>query len=292
MASAQANVPETVEKNVVLKHCAWNRMHRHNQNWMAAFCGETGSGKSMAALRVCEVLDPDFGMDQVAFSVEEVLELVVDDSYGPGSMILFEEASVGASNHNWYEKANQVLGQVMETWRHQNRGLVFTLPAFSRLDKTARSRVHNYAAMKEIDRIRKLSAGKFYNVEEDEFSGELRRPFPRINGVKYEWMKFNLPSADLTQRYEARKSEFTTDLNQELLDELREENAEEEDDELTPKDVVTEIDRSNSLSDYIKTIPSGDYIDRDLLRAEYGVSEAESKQVKSLLVKEFDLEVM
>lgn len=193
--------PERIASNPVLRKCVWNRMHRNDQNWMAAFCGETGSGKSMAALRTCEVLDPHFSIDQAAFSVEEVIELVVDDSHGPGSMILFEEASVGASNHNWYETANQVLGQVLETWRHQNRGLVFTLPAFGRLDKTARARLHGYYAMQRIDPVKMISRAKYYEVVEDEFTGQIRRPFPRIDGERHVWQEFYLPNEELRHRW-------------------------------------------------------------------------------------------
>lgn len=293
MAAGSHQPPDAVAQHPILKPLVWDRMHENDENFMTAFCGETGSGKSWAALRVCEILDPNFTVDQIAFSIEEFLELVADKSYPEGSMILFEEASVGASNHNWYEKANQILGQVVDTWRHQNRGAVFTLPSFGRLDPSARPRMHSYVDMVDKDVRAGYSTGKYYQIIEDSFTGNLRREFHRADNLTHKYIEFSKPSKELRVAYEERKEEFTDDLNTRLLDELRAENDSGDDgDEYTPKEVCDIIEQEDSVDDYISTAPGGDYIDRDLLQVEFGLSNAESKQTKSLLRKQFDLDVM
>ena len=150
----------------------------------------------------------------------------------------------------------------------------------------------DYYAMQKIDPVKMISRARYYEVVEDEFTGQIRHPFPRIDGERHVWQEFHLPSDELRDAYESRKQQFTRELNKRLLAELREETGNEDEGDLSPMDIVREIDQRNSLDGYIKTIPSGQYIDRDPLRAEFGISESESKQVKALLVKKWDLDVM
>lgn len=282
------DMPPAVRENPVLRHFVWAPMHRHKNNYMAAFCGETGSGKSYAALRVAEAVDPNFTVDQIAFSVVEFLELVIDDSYGPGSIIVFEEASVEAGSDEYMTKKNKALRQVSEIWRHQRRGALFTFPAFKRLDPDVRARMAALIQLDELNETAGNSIGRYKFLQQDSDSGEIYRHYPRIGGVEYKKMKFTLPSEDLIEAYEQKKSDYTQDKNLELLEGLIEDAKDGEDsqEQARPQDIGEEIIAEDKLDEYINSNNGQEYIDRDLIELDYGIGARKSKKVKKFIQRE------
>jgi len=51
-------------------------MHVNNKNCMICIVGDPGDGKSWAALRLAELLDPGFNAEKVAFRPERLLERI------------------------------------------------------------------------------------------------------------------------------------------------------------------------------------------------------------------------
>lgn len=284
------DMPKPVRENPVLRQFVWNRMHLHHDNYMGAFCGETGSGKSYAALRMAEVIDPDFSVDQIAFSVEEFLELVIDDSFGPGSMIVFEEASVEAGSDEYMTKKNKALRQVSETWRHQRRGAVFTYPAFKRLDSGVRGRVTGLVQLDSVNEASGYSVGRYKYLQQDSDSGDIYRHFPVIGGVEHRKLKFRLPSDELLNEYEEMKTNYTSEKNVELLESLLDEASETEDDAVDdPEEIAQDILTTDSLEDYIQDNHGQEYIDRDLIELDYGIGARLSKKVKKTIQREVEV---
>lgn len=297
MATTQSSrlneeVPEEIKNNPILQHKVWGKMNRQNDNWMGAVVGETGSGKSWAAIRLAEIIDPEFSADQIAFSIREFMELVNDDSLGRGSVIVFEEASVEASAYEWYERSNQILANVLDTWRHQNRGAIFTLPSFGQLMKPARGRMSALIQMHRKYAKQGKTIAKYKNVDQDSEEGKLLTKYPIIDKTQYRFLTINKPSKELREAYESRKEEYAEELNEGLLQELIDEEEGVEEEEQSPRDVVQEIIDDDCVDEYIGDNPAGDYLDRSLLKADYGLSRSESKQVKKLLIRELDLDVM
>jgi len=114
-SESNKKIPEAVQQSPILRTQIWSRMHRQDDNWMGAVVGETGKGKSYTCLSIAECVDEDFSIEQVAFGIEEFMRLVMDDSYGRGSVIILEEASVEAAAEDFHNISNKVLGTVMET---------------------------------------------------------------------------------------------------------------------------------------------------------------------------------
>lgn len=288
--------PDIVRGNPILRTKVWGKMNLHDDNWMGAIVGETGSGKSWASLRIAEAVDPDFSIDQVAFSMEEFMRLVLDDSHGRGSMIVFEEASVQANSHDWQSKGNKVLRQVLDTWRHQNRGVCFTLPAFGSLDKGARGRMSALIQMESKREDEGYTTAKYKWVDQDTDTGKLYKKYPRLGGKKYKRLKIQKPSRDLREAYEKRKEEFTNDLNEQLLQELLEDKGlldeDDEEDEKDPTTIAREIISGNSIPKYISDNHGQKYIDRDLIEIDYDIGARRSKKVKKLLKREVPNDVM
>lgn len=284
--------PEIVRENPILRTKVWGKMNVHNDNYMGAVCGDTGSGKSWAALRIAEAVDPDFSIEQVAFSVEEFLRLVIDDSYGRGSMIVFEEASVEAAAYDWQSKGNKVFRQVLDTWRNQNRGLLITLPAFGQLDKGARGRMSALIQMHEKKESEGYTVAKYKWCDQDSDTGKIYKKYPRLGGKVFKKLKIRKPSKGLRDAYEERKSNYTNNLNRELLEELLEATADDDDeDENDPHTVAHQIIDNGDIDGYISDNNGVEYLDRDLIELDYGIGARRSKKVKKLIVRECDLDV-
>jgi hypothetical protein len=289
-------MPEAVQDNIILRRAVWPRMHIHNKNWVAIFVGETGDGKSWGAARIAEAVDPNFTVDNIAFNVEEFLEIAGDKSKPAGSITVLDEAGVAASNRNWYEVANEVLNFLLQTWREQNRGAILTVPELDLIDKAVRRRFHHYFEMVSIDEEEQVSKAKCQYIDTDRKHGKNYFWYHRLKGEdgrvrKYKHVQFNPPSEDLREKYETRKQEYTQQLNEDLLEKIKQENS-DEDDGRSLDSIVDEIVSEDWVDEYIKDNHGQKYVARPLLKADFDISEAESKQVKNALIRRCDLDVI
>lgn len=268
----------------------WRRCHVNNKNAMVCLVGDPGEGKSWAALRLAELLDPGFSADQVAFRPERLLERINED-HPIGDVTIADESGVSMNSLTWWESDQIQIGNILETWRHQNRILIFTLPVFQKLQKDARGLMDVLMTAYGIDRVNGLSTWRFQMVETNNVSGDIYRPYPRLpepstgEVVKYKTLDLALPSEDLRENYQERKEAYTDELNQQALDDVRGEDGEESAD---PSAIVEDIIESGELDDFVATHGGNgtSYVNKDLIRAEFGLSHADSKSVKALLERE------
>lgn len=285
-------IPEAVRESAILRKVIYRRVHDKNQNYMGVVVGETGDGKSYAALRLAEALYPEFSVDDVAFTLEEFFALVEEDK-PEGSVIVLDEAGVGASHRDWYDDAHQHLNYVLQTWRHQNRIALLTLPELDKLDSVARSRLHGYFEMLGVDHEDQTSQAQYKNIKTIPRTGENLFKYPRLrwDGTKrkFKGLTFGLPSEELREQYEERKQDYTAELNKTAQQAVADD---EDEDGYSPQEVVDEIEERDAIESYLEDSPGGRYINRDLLKVDYELTENESKTVKSLLKRRFNLDVM
>jgi energy-coupling factor transporter ATP-binding protein EcfA2 len=287
-------MPEPVRRNLILRRKVWPRMHVRNENWMCVIVGETGSGKSYAAQRLAEVLDPNYGLGRTAWDVEGFLQLATED-YEAGAIQVLEEAGVAAGNRQWWDVANQVLDALTQTWRSINRGAIMTLPDLDLLDSHVRRRFHHIIIMESKDESKMISRARVKYVQTNHEYGQDYRKYHRMyddDGVyrKFTSMRFRLPSESLLSDYEEAKAAFSEDLRGSLLEQLRAEKSDETDEKLLPADVVSKIIEEDRVDDYISESPGGPYVDRELIKLDFGATNTESKQAKKLLIREANLE--
>jgi hypothetical protein len=272
----------------VLKRLVYDEMHKHSNNWMGGFVGETGLGKSYAAIRVGEKVDPDFGVEKVCFGTIPFMERITE-SHPTGDFTVFEEASVEADSSEYMSKANKALRYVSETWRHQNRAAAFTLPAFGRLDSGVRGRLVTLFQLDYKNEQQGYTLARVRQLQEDSFSGQIYRHAPVLDGVKHNYVKFRPPSDHLLEKYERRKEEYTQELNEELLEDLLAEYAEDkpgDPDDGTPDDpdeIANDILDGPGVGAYITDNHGQRYIDRSGIKSDYDIGESKSKQVKRRL---------
>lgn len=109
-----------------------------NKDTILVFCGEKRSGKSWAALKLLEKLDPTFDPSkQVFFKPVDFLRW---QARTRGSYALLDEASNFASSSRWWEA--KPITKAVEQGGYKNNTLIFTLPNLSALESHVRRNVH------------------------------------------------------------------------------------------------------------------------------------------------------
>ena len=203
---------------------------KRNKNVILIINGPTGSGKTYAGLRlacdIAERLGTNFSVkENVAFNFSKLLrKTMLPINEKPGACFLFEEIGVmggGASSREWQSKANRFFNSFMQTTRYRNQVLILTCPQFSYLEKGTRQLVHAQLEMIAINPQNKISITKPYLLQVNSTTGKVYFKFLRFryHGLRHKLkrLEFKLPPDDIIKEYELLKRQFTTQLNQEIL---------------------------------------------------------------------------
>jgi hypothetical protein len=210
-----------------------------NSNFMCAITGMPGSGKSWAGGSISEIygkmfnkeFDPDV---HCFFSLKSALKLVVnrdlDKKIGRGSILLFDEPQNEANARNWQSDVNQILNQLISTWRNQNLICLFCTPYLEFLDKQTRLFFNAEFKVLGFDKTTKLTKIKPRFLEWGHMKQEFYRKRLIMEYAVANKEKHNIkmlgnwhipkPSDHFIDVYEAKKLKFTQELNNRLLKQL------------------------------------------------------------------------
>jgi len=279
----------------IVRQKMWKRMNVDNEHFMGAVVGREGSGKSHSAISLAHTVDPSFTADDVFFDPQDLLEAFDSDAYGPGNVIILDEAGVGLGNRSWYDKEQILLNQTLQTVRDDNMGVLFTLPRLEELDSQTIGRLHAFVEMLETypDEGWALSKWKNIDLTRDGRGQDYKRYTRlRVEGVNKRITRFavSAPPDDLVAAYEQRKESFKEDLYEDAIAAYDEEDG-EEDESKDPRDVADEI-VDNGVSDVVSEHGRNGtmYVDKDIIRVEYGLSHRDASTVKKFVEKQADLE--
>ena len=214
-----------------------DRMLKRNQNFIIAIVGPTGSGKTYAAITLADELM--YGKLNAAvhivFTIEEFLNLINSGVLKRGDIVVFEEAGVSINSKNWASKANKNINFVLQTCRHMNFGIIFTLPLLKFLENASRSLLHTSMVTNEgeIDYENKIAWLKVYDFKAHPLKSiEPYLIIPKfwIDGILTKMRKIavRMPRQELLDIYEPRKAAYTKKLYEDTLKRM---NAESEDQE-------------------------------------------------------------
>jgi len=268
------------------------RLHRMNRNYLGVITGETGSGKSWSALRICENVDPEFDASRCIFTPKEFLSILNSGELHKGSMLLMDEAGVSLPAREWQSFSNRAIGYILQTFRHENIGVIFTVPNWGFIDSQARNLMHGYAETVGIDYERSMVRLKYFNLQFSSRFGKLYFKRPRVrkdnSWAIVDRMNIPMPSEKLIEDYEAKKVEFTSQLKQDMevgIDNV--ERAKEEKEAKRPIDIDACLDVvcDNPAKFRGSDKRFGDYLDHDLIRAQLNCSERTSAAIKKLAEK-------
>jgi len=298
MSTQAPKPPEPLQKDTVearlIKDRIWDSMWLENDHFMGVIVGREGSGKSYTGIKLAEVCDPTFDASRVMFDPVKFLKQLKEwkeENQTQGKMVVVDEAGVGVGVRSWYEKDQILLNQVLQIIRDENMGLIFTLPRLEELDSQTEGRLHAYM---EMTIMRTDSWAKLKYLDWDptrDGRNKNYREYPDLEIDGYDRpvkrLKVGPPSNDIAKEYERKKSEFQTREYQKAIDEMED----DVDDEMSVKEVAMEI-ADGKMGSYVDRHNQNNtpYINADLIRADYGLSQNDSKGVKALLNRQFSEE--
>ena len=277
---------------------AWlrDRIHKRNKNNLIVICGSTGSGKSWRSLRIAELIDDNFTISRVVFSVEELLRLLNKDKIKKGDCVIFEEGGVGASNRNWYSILNKAMVFLFQTMRHRNFTLIMNVPSMSYIDNALRPLFHVYIETLFIDEKKDSCLCKVWRIQHNPYEGKsYTKYFGAYTGDGGDFDATEVwicppQTVGLIDDYEKKKTEFTTKLYAELEENIeltKEHDATEWNKPKDIKDIVKEI--VVDYKNYVKVWQKKEIIDKNRISAEYNVGIHTAKRIKAAVESKIQL---
>jgi ABC-type dipeptide/oligopeptide/nickel transport system ATPase component len=124
-----------------------------NRNIIVLLIGESGSGKSWAALRLAEQVDPGFNAKRrLVFTLDGLMALLnAPEAIQPGDVVVWDEAGIGASARQAMTKVNVIFSAIVESVRFRRFALLFTVPDLAMIDPNARRMCHLILESKGVD---------------------------------------------------------------------------------------------------------------------------------------------
>jgi len=197
-----------------------SRLER-NQHFVILIVGKPGSGKSYTALRIAELIDKNFTLDNVVYSPAEFIRLVKE--LNEGRVIVFDEAGVGVYSRDWQNKINKAFAKLIQILRYKCLGIIFTTPHALFLDKAVRILFDYILLVEGFNRSEEVTICKvFWNPPVNfVFGGEILAPFTIMkNGKKVEVDTLYFSKPSMAEQYEKlakiRKDRIIAELEKEM----------------------------------------------------------------------------
>lgn len=295
MSTETPSPPEPLQGDTIearfIKREIWKRLWRDNEHFMAVLVGREGSGKSYSGIKLAEVVDPTFDAERVVFDpsryIEKLQEWKANDET-QGKVIVIDEAGVGMGVRTWHDKDQILLNQVLQIVRDENMGVIFTLPRLEELDSQTEGRLHAFIETQEKQDGDWLKL-KWLGVDPTrDGRNKIYKEYQtmEINGRERKIKRLNVspPSEEIVRNYQRRKAEFQREQYEEALEEMED----DVDDEMSVKEIAMEIADGNA-GDYVSEHSQNGtaYINANLIRADYEVSQNDAKAIKDLLHRQF-----
>lgn len=198
-------------------------MHYRNDNFTLAIVGKTGSGKTYAAIELCDLMDRkpngdyNFTADKIAFDVQSFLNIIKNAKRYEFN--LFDEAGIAINSRAALTHQNRVMSEVNQSFRSKNLGTIYCFPgSLSFVDKQVRMLFKFEMRMRKIHFSDKKSEASFYELESMPGFAEpwtIRPSFTDKNGNYRVWNTIMLskPRSELVKNYEEKKKEFLEKLD-------------------------------------------------------------------------------
>ena len=219
-----------------------NEMMEKNSNCIIFIGGKSGKGKSYGSGKLGECVSTRlisrgyydhniFDVSNFIWNIRDLVKAIknekipdyklsgvdfVGNKLQRGSVIVIEEAGVNANSRQWHQVTNQALHFLSQTYRRNNYCTIFNAPDMSFVDVGVRKTIHIYL---EAVRVVKGQFSEFkilvpYN---DRYGNLEFQPFyvyDEVDGIKrrLDYIRFELPSKELVDKYEILKKAFNDKL--------------------------------------------------------------------------------
>src|SRR3990167_1384918 len=200
------------------------RTLEQNNNFNIVICGETGSGKSWASLKIASLIDPTFNDTRIHFHPLSLMKQVTSKELKPCYVIVLEEVQNIADSRLWWEKTNKVLRFLFSTYRYMRLVTIMNLPVLSKLDQNVADLRHATFQTISLNNTTQSCLLKCKSFRLDHVSGHDFNEYIRIKTnkgyVPAPYWNIKKPDDDLIRLYEEKKREYNTNLQRALYKEL------------------------------------------------------------------------
>ena len=193
-----------------------------NRNYMMLAQGETGCGKSYIALRLGEIIDKNFSLDNVVFTPQQFSDILTNGKLKAGSVVVFDEAGVGMSSKEWATRSNKLISNITQTFRTNRLVVIFTLPSGRYLDSSIRNVFHALIEPLGVQPGTTKNAFKLLKIEQNYRQNKTYYPYYRFKDektnrfFKYAIIRIGKPTEELCEAYEKKRDAYLSSLQVDL----------------------------------------------------------------------------
>lgn len=216
-------------------------------------------GKTYAAIRIGELLDPHFTIDNIGFDTAWYIEQA--DKSERGAILVLDEPNRAAGNRSWYTEENRGFAEYLQTNAYRGIHGLFPLPHQHLMDNSVTGVCTAQIVMSEPGH------GFVYTFERDQLNRAYNTYTPGWGDVH-----FSKPDAKLYHAYEKKRDDYTRQRNALFLKKLHEQ--EELAVQPARKDIVAEV-----LENYDKFTKNGKLSPALIMQA-YPIGHNKASEVK------------
>ena len=204
---------------------------KYNQHVTTMTVGKTGSGKSNMNLAVgyayaCKVANKMGGEWQDYFNLDNIGIITREEIYRvmmiekKYSYLMLDDIGVGWNARKWQDDFNNILNDILQTFRTDNTALAVTLPDSFLIDKVPRSMVHFFIEMDMPLFDKGMTIAKIFETVRKPRQGKTYFQYPR-GETKFVRYAFPLAPKEITEPYEEKRRQISKDLKSERLEDFR-----------------------------------------------------------------------
>ena len=194
----------------------YSRLHRQDMDFLLLIVGERGSGKSTAAVRLCELVDPNFTIDNVVFSPSEFAALLKSGTLKDGSAVLLDELGVAAGSRDWASVQNKSFNALSQVFRTRHLFVVFTAPSEKMVDSQVLKNLAAVATVAAKFTSRQLTWLKILRIQPASLTDVVYHKYyrffnPQSGELKrYSRLGLHTPSPPLLRAYKKKRKAFAS----------------------------------------------------------------------------------
>lgn len=122
--------------------------------------GDVGSGKSSFSLLFASSYDPDFTVDNVFFTGDEMIKAAY--KLHKGSVLILDEAGYALNPRDSMTRMNKDMAKILTVVRERNLVLIFNAPHLKDIDKSIRDRRVDLNVVHEVRKGRLPDGSPYY----------------------------------------------------------------------------------------------------------------------------------
>ena len=193
------------------------RLWRLNKNWISAFIGDPGSGKSFGSIGVADYIESGkFSIDRVFFKIKDLLKAIDEGEIKQGMVVILDEAGIAWRGRRFMSGENVDMSDLFQIMRYMNFALIMTVPSMDMVDKHGRGLTNMIFKTKSVDYENEETICEVLHISHNQMTGKTYPKWPRIvrNGQRFkaDTMRIGKARPELIKEYEKRKQAYGSEL--------------------------------------------------------------------------------